>query len=141
MRAYRERREGASYPLPKSQGALFFSNGPHETEALAGDGADPALLLPIVTDGPSNGVDPCADGRIRDDARAPDPRKKLIPADDVITVPDQEFEEIEHQRLERNQFRSRSQLATLRVENHVAKMERHDAGLQPADIGCSPAVP
>jgi hypothetical protein len=52
----------------------------------------------------------------------------------VITVPDQEFEEIEHQWLERNQLRSRSQLATLRVENQVAEMERHDAGLQPANF-------
>jgi len=53
----------------------------------------------------------------------------------VIAIPDQEFEEIEHQRLERNQFPSRSQLATLRVENQVAEMERHDAGLQPANFG------
>ena len=77
LRAYREGREGVSYFLPKSQRAPLLAQRPRNG-SLAGDGADPALLAAIITDRASNSVDPSTNGRIRDDAPAPDPRKKLI---------------------------------------------------------------
>jgi hypothetical protein len=38
-------------------------------------------------------------------------------------MPDEEFEKVEGQGLDRNQLRSRAQLAALRIENHIAEME------------------
>src|SRR5262245_34104060 len=125
----------------RARGLLFLSNSPNKPETLTGYCADPALLAPIVTDGASSSVNPSANGRVRDDAPAPDSCEKLIFADDAIAVPDQEFQEIEDQRLERKQLRSRSQLAALGVENHLAKIERQEQAPCRARYGCSPAVP
>jgi hypothetical protein len=116
----------------------FFTDIANKSESLAGKGAYPALMLPVVVDGAPRGIDPSSNGRVRDDAPAPNPCKKVISAHDTVAMLEQECEKIERQWLDRNRLRSRAQLAALGIEDHVAKLEpQRDTPCQADVRGCS----
>jgi hypothetical protein len=107
-------------------GSRFLANIADETESLARDGAYPALLLAAVTDSAACRIDPRCDRRIRNNAPVPHRGEQVVPADDAIAIANQELKEVEHLRLDRDQPRSRTQLAPLAIENDVGEKEHSD---------------
>jgi hypothetical protein len=74
------------------------------------------LLFPVVTNQPTDRVDPAGDCRLRNDPSAPHRRQQIVLADDPITVADKEDKEIEYLRLDRQQRRPPAELAPVCVE-------------------------
>ena len=60
-----------------------------ETESLAGDGSDQALLFAAVADRLAHRIDMAGQGRLGDDPPAPDRLQQIVLADDMIAVPHQ----------------------------------------------------
>src|SRR5262249_6078536 len=102
-----------------------------ETNPLAGQGADEALLLSCVIDGASHGVYAGTQCRFRDDPPIPDCCNQVVLADDSVTIFDQVFEEIEHPRCHGNQLRPATQLAAVGVERKICEAIEQIAVLRP----------
>src|SRR3989442_1740277 len=119
-----DRRQGEGGTEVPRFGRLF----PHladKADASAGDGADEFLLFSLVSDGVPRGIDSTAQGGIRDDSSLPDRRQQIILAHDVISVPDQVQEEIEHLRFDLHHSAAVTQLAASWVESIIAEQEAH----------------
>ena len=91
-----------------SAGTLSFAHLADEPEALAGDGADAALLLAAVADGAAGGVDAAGQRRVGHDAAVPDAGDQVVLADHAVAVADQEHQQVEDLRLDRDRARPRS---------------------------------
>jgi hypothetical protein len=73
------------------------------------------LLLATVTKSAPSGIDPRRNRGIRNKASAPNRSEKIVFADDTVAIADQEIQNVEYLRLDRNQCRSRPQLAPLGI--------------------------
>ena len=96
-----------------------------EPDALAGDGADQALLLAAVAHRPAGSIDAAAHRRLRHDAPAPYTRDQVVLAHHAVAVAQEIDQQIEHLRLDRHQRLSAAQLAALDVKDIVAEVELH----------------
>ena len=112
----RQRRDGRLASTGGAAAAPLVLHVADETETLARDGADQCLVLAAVADGLARGVNAAGEGRFRDDAAMPDRRNQIVLADHAVAVLDQKDQEIEHLRLERNQFPGVLELTRVRVE-------------------------
>src|SRR5882724_6517489 len=99
--------------------------GANEAKALARKGPDQLLLLAIVADGTSSGVDAAVERRVRYDPAAPHQSNEIVPADDVIAVLQEMDQQIEHLRLGRDQLAAASQLATAGIKGVIIKAKSH----------------
>jgi len=108
----------------------LFPHLTDEPDASAGNGSDELLLFAAVSDRTPRGVDPVAEGRFRDDPSIPNRRQEIILADDVIPIPDQVEQKIEHLRLDRHQFGAARQLTPVRVESMIAEQVTHSPAPQ-----------
>jgi hypothetical protein len=100
-------------------------DGADESKALPGNGPDQLLLLAVVADRISGGVDAAVERRIGHDPAAPHQGDEIVSTDDVIAVFQQVDEQIKHLRLHRNQLAVATQLATIGVEDMIIKAEFH----------------
>src|ERR1700712_4102301 len=102
-------------------------HGADEAKAFARKGPDQLLLLAVVADGISSGVDAAVEGRVRHEPSAPHPGNKVVPADDLVAVLQEMDQQIEHLRLGRDQLAAAPQFATTGIEGVIieAKYVRH----------------
>ena len=100
-------------------------DGADETNPLARNGADQPLILAVVADRVSGGVDAAVERRVRDDPSAPHQCNEIVPADDVIAVFQQVNEQVEYLRLHRDQLAAAAQFAKIGVENVIIEVEFH----------------
>ena len=102
-------------------GLLDGSDKPH---ALAGDGADQALLLAGVVQGAAGCIDAARERRFRHDAAVPDRVEQIVARHHALAIAHQKIDEIEHLRLDRDQRVRPAQLAPLRIEHEILKPKR-----------------
>lgn len=100
-------------------------HGADEANPLARDGTDEALLLAVIADRASRGVDPAVECRVRDNPSTPHQRNQVVPGDDAIAIFQQMNQQVEHLRLHRDQMAVTAQLTTIGVEDVVVEVEFH----------------
>jgi hypothetical protein len=108
--------------------AWLRAHGPDEAEALARYGTDQLLVLAAVANRLARSVDPAGQGRIRDNAAAPDRGYEVVLAHDPVAVLHQVDQQVEHLRLNGNRPGAAPQLAPVRVKCVAAKEKLHVDG-------------
>src|SRR5262245_61875713 len=101
----------------------------HEPEAFARVCPDHGLTAAAVAHGLARRIDPAGQGRIRDDAPAPDRRDQIVLRHHAVPVLDQVEKDIEHLWFESNLLGAAPELPPSAVEHIVAKAELHVAVL------------
>src|SRR5215467_4252877 len=88
-----------------------------ETDPLAWDGTNEPLLLAVVADRVSRGIDPAVQRRVRDDPSSPHQFDEIIAADDAVAAFQQVNQQVEHLRLHRNRFIATAKLSKTGIKD------------------------
>ena len=103
-----------------------------EAITFAGQRADQPLMRAAVAKCVTDRIDPGRHRPIGDDAALPDRLDQAVIADHTLAVCDQEFQNVEHLRLDGNNFAAATQLAPVTIKTEVLKpvdQGRHPLGL------------
>jgi hypothetical protein len=100
-----------------------------EAIAFARRRADQPLMRTAVAESVTDRIDPGRDRAIGHDAALPDRLDQVVIADHARAVDDQEFQDVEHLRLDGNNLAASTQLAPVTIEAEVFK---------PVDQGMAP---
>ena len=115
---------------------LLLPHCAHETEALARQRPDQALVVATVADRVPRDIEASGQRRIRDDAPLPDGADEIILANNALSVADQEIEKIENLRRDRNHIFTATQLAPISVEQaileEIAQVAVPSSGINPS---------
>jgi hypothetical protein len=95
---------------------LLFSNLTDETEPLAGNGSDQALLRPTVAHCLTDRRNAATERRFGDDTTIPHRSDQLILADHFPAVADKILQKIKHLGFDRNEIRPPPQLLQLDIK-------------------------
>ena len=96
-----------------------------EANPLAWNGADEPLFLAVVADRVPRGVDAAVERRIRDGPATPHQLDEIVPADDLVAVPEQVHQQVEDLRLHRHQFAVTAQLTQIGIKDVIIEAEFH----------------
>ena len=96
-----------------------------ETHAATRYGADQLLLVPIVADRATRGIDPTRQGRVGHVAASPDRSNKIIFADNAVAIFHEILEQVEYLRLDCNRSGPAVQLPSVCIKLMVAKEKLH----------------
>jgi len=73
----------------------------NEPESPTDDGANPALLLAVITDRAPDGIDPSCNRGLRNHAPIPNGCEEIVFANHAVAIPNQENQNVEHLRFDR----------------------------------------
>src|SRR5262249_10909704 len=90
-----------------------------EAHALPATRTTEALLIAGVADRLTGGIYAAGDRRVGNDPPVPDRFDQVVLGDDALAIANQIFEQIEDQRLDRDDLRAAAQFASIRVERIV----------------------
>src|SRR5216683_1096447 len=100
-------------------------HGANKAKALPRNGPDQLLILAVIADRVSGGVDAAVERRVGYDPAAPYQLNEIIPADDVVAMLQQMNQQVEHLRLHGNQLAATAQLAKGGIENMIVEVKFH----------------
>ena len=98
-----------------------FDDLADKAEPPAGDGPDHVLVPAAVTDRRPCPIDVATQRQLRDDPSIPDGIQQIVPADDLVAVPDEMHEEIEDLWAYRDGFALSGQLPPISVEDECSE--------------------
>src|SRR5262249_61304999 len=103
----------------------FFFDRADETEALAVNRADQALLFAAVVDRLPHSIDVACQRRVGHDSAVPDSLNQIVLADHALPVLQQIDQQVEHLRSDRDLPGPTCQLPPLNVECQVFEYKNH----------------
>jgi hypothetical protein len=112
-----------------------------KAKALPRNGADHGLILAVVADRLSRGIDPAGQCRVGDRTTAPNPLDQIIFGNDMIAALDQIGQQVEYLWFDRQGFAATRQFATIRIKHIIRKEKLHTVVPGAARNGRNQATP